>query len=138
MANKEDNSHKLEKEMREVIRQDVVRTCQEFEYFNRQSTQNALISILFLWGKENPDFGYKQGMNEILALIMIVFDTERISSDINWSDLTDEQIASDYLKEFLFDADQAYSDMYAFYDRLLQLGIKMLYQDTKDISDLRK
>ena len=30
------------------------------------------------------------------------------------------------------------ADVYTVYDRVLQLGVQMLYQDTKDISVLRK
>ena len=67
-----------DKAMRDLIKQDVNRTCQEFEYFREKTTKDALTAILFLWGKENPDFQYKQGMNEILAMILIVFATERL------------------------------------------------------------
>jgi len=40
-----------EKEMRELVKQDVDRTCQEFAYFRKQSTKDALTQILYLWGK---------------------------------------------------------------------------------------
>jgi hypothetical protein len=56
----------------------VVRTNQEFDYFQKQITKDMLIAMLFLWGKTYPEYGYRQGMNEILAIVLLVFDTERI------------------------------------------------------------
>jgi TBC1 domain family protein 5 len=66
-----------DRETKELIKQDVLRTLQEFEYFKRASTRDTLTQILYLWAAEHPDPGYKQGMNELLAVILIVFDTER-------------------------------------------------------------
>ena len=45
-----------------------------------------MVNILFLWSKENRDISYKQGMNELLAVILFGFypfyhKTEKI--DIN-------------------------------------------------------
>ena len=94
-----------------------------------------------MWGREHPDYSYKQGMNEILAIVVIVFDTERCtapSTPIDWSSLSDEQIASDHLLEYLFDPESNKADIYACFDRILQLGIKHLYMDTKDITELKK
>ena len=33
-------------------------------------------SLLFLWAKENPEFKYQQGMNEILGIIIIALGSE--------------------------------------------------------------
>ena len=98
-----------------------------------------MTQLLFLWGRENPDYAYKQGMNEILAMVVIVFDTERsVPTQIDWSSLSDEQIASEHLLQFLFDPESNKADIYACFDRILQLGIKHLYMDTKDITELKK
>ena len=40
--------------------------------------------------------------------------------------------------EYLFDPEGNKADIYACYDRILQLGIKHLYMDTKDITELKK
>ena len=54
-------------------------------------TKDLLTQLLFLWGRENPDYGYKQGMNEILAMVVIVFDTERsVANSIDWAAMSDE------------------------------------------------
>jgi hypothetical protein len=34
--------------------------------------------MLFLWAKENPETSYKQGMNELLAIVVFAFFAERI------------------------------------------------------------
>ena len=61
-------------------------------------------------------------MNEILAMILIVFDTERVPTPeprINWNDLTDEQIAADHLLDYIFEADSIKADIYACFDQVL-------------------
>jgi Rab-GTPase-TBC domain len=122
--------------MKELIKQDVVRTNQEFAYFKKQSTKDMLTSLLYLWGKTYPAYGYKQGMNEILAIVLIVFDTERLEPDLDWTDLSDQEIAENHLIEYLFDARHLQADVFMAHDRILQLGVQQLYQDTKDISQL--
>ena len=52
--------------------------------------------------------------------------------------MDDEQIASQYLLEYLFDSECSKADIYTCFDRVLQLGIKHLYMDTKDITELKK
>lgn len=52
--------------------------------------------------------------------------------------MSDEQVASEHLLEYLFDPEGNKADIYACFDRILQLGIKHLYMDTKDITELKK
>ncbi|MFO0116464.1 MAG: hypothetical protein ACK521_02215 [bacterium] len=106
--------------MKDLIRQDVVRTNQEFDYFKKQSTKDMLISLLFLWGKTYPEYGYKQGMNEILAIILLVFDTERVESENkDWEKLSEKEIAETHLIEFLFDPKFVQADVFMVHDRTL-------------------
>ena len=108
--------------MKDLIKQDVSRTLQEFDYFHKVEVKDLLTQLLFLWGRENPDYGYKQGMNEILAMVVIVFETERVSQSgerKDWNSLSDAEIASNHLLEYLFDIDGAKADIYACYDRIL-------------------
>ena len=52
--------------------------------------------------------------------------------------MDDQEIANNYLLEYLFDSEQSKADIYSCFDRVLQLGIKHLYMDTKDITELKK
>lgn len=80
-----------------------------------------LIAMLFLWGKTYPEYGYRQGMNEILAIVLLVFDTERIQSAIaiEWDKMSDKEIAEKYLLEFLFDPKYLQADVFMVHDRIL-------------------
>lgn len=99
----------------------MVRTNQEFDYFQKQTTKEMLIAMLFLWGKTYPEYGYKQGMNEILAIVLLVFDTERISSAVvmDWDKMSDKEIAEKHLPEFLFDPKYLQADVFMLHDRIL-------------------
>lgn len=44
-----------DKEMRELITQDIDRTSQEYDVFTQKKVKDVLIGILFLWAKENQD-----------------------------------------------------------------------------------
>ena len=78
-----------------MIKQDVDRTLQEHDYFLKKKTKEVLTECLFLWGKENDDYQYRQGMNEILAILAIVYDTERVSEETSqdWDTVDDSIIA---------------------------------------------
>ena len=54
-----DDKATQEKEMKDLIKQDVSRTLQEYQYFHKLEVKDLLTSLLFLWGRENPDYGYK-------------------------------------------------------------------------------
>ena len=47
-------------------------------YFREPSTQNILLTILFIFCKLNPDLGYRQGMHEVLAPIIWVVSRDAI------------------------------------------------------------
>ena len=79
-------------------------------------------------------------MNEILAMVLIVFDTERLAQPAerrDWGSMSDDQIACSHFLEYMFDPEASKGDIYFCFDRILQMGIKHLYMDTKDISELK-
>ena len=77
-------------------------------------------------------------MNEILAIIALVYDTERLDDSVHqdWEKMDDAVIAQQHLMEFLFDPLHVVSDIYTSFDKILQIGVKFLYMDTKDITVL--
>ncbi|XP_061110617.1 LOW QUALITY PROTEIN: TBC1 domain family member 5 [Conger conger] len=61
-----------DKELRGMIRQDVLRTFPEMQYFQQEDVRAKLTDILFCYARENEQLLYKQGMHELLAPIVFV------------------------------------------------------------------
>ena len=45
------------------------------------SVKESMLDILFIYCKEKPDLGYRQGMHEILAAIVFVLHAEKREPD---------------------------------------------------------
>jgi TBC1 domain family member 5 len=69
---------KEDRDIKILIRKDVERTMQEMEFFRSKEVQLQMEDLLYLWAKEYPDFKYQQGMNEILAVILICLASELV------------------------------------------------------------
>ena len=67
---------------------DRVRTYQEYEFFQLESTQKLLSQILYIWAAMHPRLSYKQGMNELLAPLVFVASQEYFKS-VTYSDVLD-------------------------------------------------
>lgn len=65
-------------DLRRQIKIDIERTFQEKEFFKHLSIKKILNNTLFTWAKENPGISYKQGMNELVAIICHVAYSESI------------------------------------------------------------
>ncbi|XP_041931630.1 TBC1 domain family member 5 isoform X3 [Alosa sapidissima] len=61
-----------DKELRSMIKQDVMRTFPEMRYFQEEDVRTKLTDILFCYARENQQLLYKQGMHELLAPIVFV------------------------------------------------------------------
>uniref|UniRef100_A0A672SNX5 TBC1 domain family member 5 n=1 Tax=Sinocyclocheilus grahami TaxID=75366 RepID=A0A672SNX5_SINGR len=61
-----------DKELRGMIKQDVLRTFPEMLYFQEEDVRTKLTDILFCYARENERLLYKQGMHELLAPIVFV------------------------------------------------------------------
>ena len=107
-----------DREMKDLIKADVHRTCQEFAYFRSDRVKQQLQQMLYMWNAEH-EIGYKQGMNELLAVIVIVFETERCA-DVPGCE-----------PEF------AEADTFVFFDKLMSFVVS-LYTDTKDLHRLNE
>lgn len=55
----------------QVIELDLSRTHPTNGFFQIQTNLQMMRNILFLWSKLNPDVSYRQGMNEILSIILL-------------------------------------------------------------------
>ncbi|BGO90109.1 hypothetical protein NBRC10512v2_002156 [Rhodotorula toruloides] len=67
-------------DLRKMIRQDVQRTFPEIDYFRQAATQDRLTDILFIWCKLSPEIGYRQGMHELLAPLLLHVDFDSLPS----------------------------------------------------------
>lgn len=135
-----------DKELRELITQDVDRTMQEQEFFTDEQMKEQLSNLLYLWGKDNVEFGYRQGMNEVLAILVIALCVEVVHTSkasflpqsTKCSETVDQIMSSDNsIIDFIFSEKHVMADIYWCFDRMMQFGIKNLYQVTKDVSQLK-
>lgn len=59
-------------ELLNLIKNDIKRTFQEDEIFKLDIVKKKLVTILYIYSKENPDLGYQQGMNDICGVFLYV------------------------------------------------------------------
>jgi TBC1 domain family protein 5 len=55
------------KELEQEIQRDIERTNPEMDFFRQEHIQEQMLHVLFVYARQHPDLGYKQGMHEILA-----------------------------------------------------------------------
>ena len=88
--------------------------------------------ILFIWAKEHPDYKYQQGMNEILAVIVICLASELVhrTNDVITNEDSDDDnihVAEQTLFKELHNPKHLWADAYTMFERIMDLGIKELY-----------
>lgn len=93
-----------------------------------------LVNILFIWARENRDVSYKQGMNEILAIILygfypFYFDNNQKASKESLNKFIESE-PEKHTKEiylFLHDQKELASDLFFVFSAVMNKGIKDLY-----------
>src|SRR5437868_6003926 len=103
--------------------------------------------MLYIWAKEHPEYKYQQGLNEILAMVMValaselLFESKPKLTKTNSSEEEDEDtmndpysIATDPNKMFavLHDKNYFIEDSYSLFERIMDLGMKELYYKDTD------
>jgi len=71
------NQYFKDNEMIKTIKLDLRRTYPELPFFAREETQMKMLNILFTWSKSHPEISYRQGMNELLAPILLINTVQR-------------------------------------------------------------
>ena len=72
-------------ELSGVIQRDLVRTYADSPFYTSDAIQQLMLNVLLVWGKCNPQYEYRQGMNELLApIVLTVFKDSRASG--GWKD----------------------------------------------------
>jgi TBC1 domain family protein 5 len=69
------------KELERSIQQDINRTHPDSEFFQQEWVRQAMLRCLFLFAKENGETSYRQGMHELLSVIMYLLDREKFTTD---------------------------------------------------------
>lgn len=81
---------------------DGIRSFPDTEYFRNARVQEISLNILQVWTKLNGDIGYRQGMHELLAPLLLVLDRESIPASAahqnNASGIMYETLSRDYLE----------------------------------------
>lgn len=108
------------RELLDEIWQDVERTYQERSLFTKDPVRKTLQRILYVWSKEHPYISYKQGMNELLAIIYIVCYRDQLREP-------DAQASQQYAKMFSTDEKDFEADAYTLFDALMSLEMQLMY-----------
>jgi len=110
----------------------VQRTFQERLLFQMSSIQELMVSILFTWSKENSDLSYKQGMNELLAIVLFVAFAEKPPDSMNVPPKTQEYL------NIINDPQYMEADVYWLFVRLMDLGIAELFNPVVSHRQVKK
>jgi TBC1 domain family protein 5 len=127
--------------IKHLIKIDVDRTFQDRDLFCESSIKEIENNILYLFAKGNQPTSYKQGMNDILAMLIYSLYPYYVKSDIkNYTpELFDRWVNEpiDNLKDiynFFHDETEFQSDLYYLMVNLMKLGVNKFYEDV----DLKK
>ena len=122
-------------DLKNLINKDLERTHQEIDLFLQNKIRNILANVLYIWSKENCDVSYRQGMNELLAIIYLVFYPYYFSStrkpkytknDIIEC-LKDIELYKEDIYIFFHDEDEIQSDLFFTFEALMKKGMANLF-----------
>ena len=122
-------------DLKDLINKDLDRTHQEMELFLQNKIKNILANVLYIWSKENSIVSYRQGMNELLAIIFIAFypfyfactrKPKTTKEDII-EYLKDMNLYKDDIYIFFHDEDEIQSDLFYTFEALMKKGMTNLF-----------
>ena len=119
---------KEEYDLLNLIKVDVERTYQEYEIFTKEEIKQKLTCVLYIYAKENPNFGYKQGMNDILGVFLYVLYKNYLYED----EICGDNISCVYS---IFHSNNCFieHDIYLVFNKFMNKGISefFLYNTAK-------
>ena len=130
-----------DKELKDLINKDLIRTYQDIDIFLKNNIKNYLANILYIWSKENKSISYRQGMNEILAGLLLAFYPVYFVSKSKPKPNKNEimNIVNQFMNEgktdinyedlyvFFHDEDEIQSDLYYTFDAIMKRGQQLLF-----------
>ena len=102
------NSFFEDSDIKKLITLDVNRTYQDKDLFCNSKIKEIEINVLTIWAKENKNPGYKQGINEILAMLIYSFYPYYTESPI-------KKYTDDYLNNLSIDPEENYKELYYYF-----------------------
>ena len=126
-------------DVKHLINIDVERTFQERDLFCEAVIKEAEYNILFLFSEDNQPIGYKQGMSDILAMLILDLYPYYTKSNIKQydNDLFEKWVNDplDNINDlycFFNDEDGFESDLFYLMNNLMKLGINKFYEDNQN------
>jgi TBC1 domain family protein 5 len=115
-------------ELLNLIKIDVLRTFQEDEIFKLDIVKKKLVTVLYIYAKENAELGYQQGMGDICGVFLYVLYKEFYLK----SGFEKDEMTSIYS---LIHSNNVYLeyDLYLIFDKFMRKGIAefFLYNTSK-------
>jgi len=110
----------------DLIKIDIERTYQDMSLFQNIKYKRIMTYVLFIYSKNYPNYGYKQGMNDICAVFLyILYKDYRLTSKFLKDDLT--------FLYYIFHSNNDFieNDLYIFYSNFMNKGLSELYLYSK-------
>jgi hypothetical protein len=123
------NSFFEESEMKKIINLDLSRTYQDRDIFKSTKIKDLLGNVLFIWSRENKETLYKQGMNEILAVLLFAFYPFYFKSNVDFNQALQAYEKQDYktIYQYFHNENDLEADLYIIFSTIMSRGIKDLY-----------
>ncbi|KAH7648986.1 TBC domain containing [Cryptosporidium bovis] len=125
------NEQQKNSELLDEIWKDITRTFSDRQLFSEISTRQLLQRVLFTWARENPEFGYKQGMNELAAIFFLI----NFSQKPNFANIESQStgIIVNSINSFTFTNESIEADTFIMFKSLMDtFGIKYMFQSPDD------
>lgn len=126
-------------DIKHLIKIDVERTFQDRDLFCENSIKEIENNILYLFAKNNQPTSYKQGMNDILAMLIYSLYPYYMKSEIKNcnSELFEKWVKDpkNYIKDiylFFHDETEFQSDLYYLMINIMKLGVNKFYEDVDE------
>ncbi|CAF1472097.1 unnamed protein product, partial [Rotaria sordida] len=124
------NQYYVYEELKENIYQDVIRTCQEISFFRQKYILDLLLRVLYIHSRHyGESLPYRQGMHEILAVIVYLIHSESIT--------VNEYSESNELMKKLYDPKYLAHDSFAIYEKIME-HLQPFYDFKSSNSVIRK
>jgi len=62
-----------------TINLDLIRTNCDQEFFASPTVQQQMLNVLFVWAKLHPEYSYRQGMNDLIAQLLLTLALDSVT-----------------------------------------------------------